>query len=74
MSASSLIKSNPVWFQKTIHLEQHSRGCHLITDHVTKALPELKQFKVGLAHLMIMHTSAALSINEVSDWSHRLSY
>ena len=44
-----------------------SRGFHLITEHVTSALPELSQVKVGLLHVFIQHTSASLTINENAD-------
>ena len=29
-----------------------------------KELPELKEYKVGILHLFLQHTSAALSLNE----------
>lgn len=52
------------WFQKTLSLPPKSRGSYLVTDEIVKQLPELKQFKVGILHLFIQHTSAALSMNE----------
>ncbi|KAG8165878.1 hypothetical protein KVR01_004430 [Diaporthe batatas] len=52
------------WFQKQFTLPSKSRGSYLITDHVVSSLPELKQYKVGLLHLFIQHTSCALSLNE----------
>lgn len=52
------------WFQKTFTLPPQSRGSFLITDHVVKQLPEIKDYKVGLLHLFIQHTSCALSLNE----------
>lgn len=52
------------WFQKTFSLPPQSRGSFLITDHVVKQLPEIKDYKVGLLHLFIQHTSCALSLNE----------
>jgi len=52
------------WFQKGFTLPSRSRGSYLITDTVTKELPELKQYKVGLLNLFIQHTSCALSLNE----------
>lgn len=36
----------------------------MITDDVVKALPELKDYKVGILHLFVQHTSCALSLNE----------
>ena len=52
------------WFQKQFTLPSRSRGSYLITDHVTKELPELKDYKVGILHLFVQHTSCALSLNE----------
>lgn len=53
--------------QKTITLPAFSRGFHLITEHITEAVPELKTFKAGVAHIFIQHTSASLSLNENAD-------
>lgn len=55
------------WFQKQISLSPHRRGFHLITQHVTGALPELARVRTGLLHVFIMHTSASLTINENAD-------
>jgi secondary thiamine-phosphate synthase enzyme len=52
------------WFQKTLTLPARSRGSYLITDSVVSQLPEIKQYRVGILHLFIQHTSAALSMNE----------
>ncbi|CEP20750.1 unnamed protein product [Cyberlindnera jadinii] len=52
------------WIQKKIPLQARSRGVYLITEEVEHALPELRDFKVGVLHLFIQHTSAALSLNE----------
>ncbi|KAK3078117.1 hypothetical protein LTS18_008397, partial [Coniosporium uncinatum] len=52
------------WFQKTFSLPSKSRGSYLITDHVTSSLPEIKNYKVGIVHLFVQHTSCALSMNE----------
>ncbi|KAF2090755.1 RalA-binding protein 1 [Saccharata proteae CBS 121410] len=52
------------WFQKTMTLPSKSKGCYLVTDHVTSSLPELKDYKVGLLNLFVQHTSCALSLNE----------
>lgn len=40
---------------------------HLITHEVRKLLPELATYEMGLAHLFLLHTSAALTINENAD-------
>jgi secondary thiamine-phosphate synthase enzyme len=52
------------WIQREITLEARPRGVHLVTSEVVAALPELEQFQVGLAHLLIRHTSASLTLNE----------
>ncbi|MCB0186616.1 MAG: YjbQ family protein, partial [Caldilineaceae bacterium] len=52
------------WFQHTIVLSARPRGFHLITDEILRQLPELRNIKVGVAHLFIQHTSAALALNE----------
>ena len=53
-----------MWFQKCIKLTPKTRGFHLVTDEILQQLPELKAVQVGLAHLLLQHTSASLSINE----------
>ncbi|RNJ58941.1 hypothetical protein D7B24_003761 [Verticillium nonalfalfae] len=52
------------WAQKQFSLPAKSRGSYLITDDVLKAVPEIKDFKVGILHLFVQHTSCALSLNE----------
>lgn len=56
-----------VWFQRDIELPSFPKGCHGISKHILDALPELSKVKVGLLHIFIMHTSAALTINENAD-------
>lgn len=51
--------------QVSIRLRERGRGCHLITDEVRTQLPELPE--AGLLHLFILHTSAALTLNENAD-------
>lgn len=53
-----------MWVQRQLRLPPRSRGLHLITHHVVEALPELAEFRVGLLHVQILHTSASLTINE----------
>ena len=53
-----------VWAQHEIALEARPRGFHLITREIELGLPELASLSVGLAHLMLQHTSAALTVNE----------
>jgi secondary thiamine-phosphate synthase enzyme len=53
-----------VWAQREIRLQSRPRGFHLVTGEVEAALPELRDLRVGLAHLFIRHTSASLTLNE----------
>jgi secondary thiamine-phosphate synthase enzyme len=53
-----------MWAQRRITLEPRPRGFHLVTDEVVRALPELRELRVGLAHLFCLHTSASLTLNE----------
>ncbi len=59
------------WFQKEVRLKPRPRGIHLITADVMEQLPELRQIRVGLAHIFIKHTSASLTLNENADPSVR---
>jgi len=56
--------------QKEIVLPPFPRGFHLITSHVESAWEEWP--RLGLLHLFIKHTSAAISINENADPSVRI--
>ncbi|GAA0786808.1 secondary thiamine-phosphate synthase enzyme YjbQ [Marinobacterium sediminicola] len=56
-----------MWYQTTIRLKSRSRGFHLITDEIEQAMPELRQVKIGLLHLLLQHTSASLTLNENAD-------
>ena len=55
------------WFQKQVELKPRTRGFHLITQEVLKQIPEIQNIKVGLAHLLLKHTSASLTLNENFD-------
>jgi len=55
------------WHQHEIELAPRSRGFHPITTEILAAIPELNRLKIGLLHLFIQHTSAALTINENAD-------
>lgn len=55
------------WFQKEISLQAKSRGFHLITQEIESQIPEIRRYKIGLAHVFIQHTSAALALNENAD-------
>ncbi|SMQ53022.1 unnamed protein product [Zymoseptoria tritici ST99CH_3D7] len=56
--------STMAWTQKTFTLPSRARGSYLITDHVYSSLPEIREYKVGILHLFVQHTSCALSLNE----------
>lgn len=60
-----------MWLQKEIILQARPRGFHLITGEIEGALAEFGPVKVGLLHVFIKHTSAALTINENADPSVR---
>jgi secondary thiamine-phosphate synthase enzyme len=51
--------------QHELLLPAFKRGFHLITDIIEKEIPALP--KTGLLHIFILHTSAALTINENAD-------
>jgi secondary thiamine-phosphate synthase enzyme len=55
------------WYQKEILLPSYPRGFHLITQEILEQLPELREYRVGLAHIFIQHTSASLALNENAD-------
>ncbi len=63
-----------MWTQKTITLKAKPRGFHLITDEITRQLPELKSYRIGLLNLFIQHTSASLTINENADTTVRQDF
>jgi secondary thiamine-phosphate synthase enzyme len=53
--------------QKELSLRAYSRGFHLITSEVIRAIPEIKNIKAGTLQVFIQHTSASLTINENAD-------
>ncbi|CAG8442195.1 5902_t:CDS:2 [Funneliformis caledonium] len=56
-----------MWFQKTLYLKSKSRGCHLITKEIEKQIPDIQNFRIGMANIFITHTSASLCLNENVD-------
>ncbi len=56
-----------MWIQKELLLKARPRGFHLITDELLRELPELRNIKVGMMNVFIMHTSASLTLNENAD-------
>ncbi|WP_028768872.1 secondary thiamine-phosphate synthase enzyme YjbQ [Shewanella fidelis] len=63
-----------MWFQKKISLTAKTRGFHLVTDEIERALPSLSRIKIGMAHLLLQHTSASLTLNENADPSVRADF
>lgn len=59
------------WQQIEITLPSKSRGFHLITDHINRAMQQLEFVAVGQVNLFIQHTSASLTLNENADPSVR---
>ncbi|MDT8305852.1 MAG: secondary thiamine-phosphate synthase enzyme YjbQ [Anaerolineae bacterium] len=55
------------WAQREIRLRARPRGFHLVTGEIVDQLPELRDFRVGLAHVFMQHTSASLALNENAD-------
>ena len=53
-----------MWVQREITLRPRPRGFHLVNGEVESAVPELRELRVGLAHLFIRHTTASLTLNE----------
>ncbi len=56
-----------MWQQFEVRLKPRQRGFHLITKEIEDALPALAKYKLGIAHLLLQHTSASLSLNENAD-------
>ncbi|MCL6361372.1 secondary thiamine-phosphate synthase enzyme YjbQ [Pectobacterium polaris] len=56
-----------MWIQYEIRLKPKARGFHLVTDEILAQVIALRQINVGLMHVFIKHTSAALTINENAD-------
>jgi secondary thiamine-phosphate synthase enzyme len=53
-----------MWVQREIRLRPRPRGFHLVTREVLEGVPEIADVNVGLLHVFIRHTSAALTLNE----------
>lgn len=53
--------------QKEIRLGSFSRGFHLITGEILRAIPEIRDMKAGTLQVFIQNTSASLTINENAD-------
>jgi len=53
-----------IWIQRQITLAAQPRGFHLVTGELLRSLPEVAGLKVGVLHLLLLHTSASLALNE----------
>jgi secondary thiamine-phosphate synthase enzyme len=56
-----------IWEQVEFSLKPRARGFHLVTEDVISSVPQLNDVEVGLLHLLLLHTSASLTINENAD-------
>ncbi|MEB8330576.1 secondary thiamine-phosphate synthase enzyme YjbQ [Flavobacteriaceae bacterium KMM 6897] len=55
------------FYQSEVNLPPFKRGFHIITEHIARALPEIKGITTGMLQVFIKHTSASLTINENAD-------
>jgi secondary thiamine-phosphate synthase enzyme len=58
--------------QYEFQLPSKTRGFHIVTDEILQKLGPLP--KMGMFHLFIQHTSAAITINEDADASVRVDF
>ena len=66
--SASLGKSVGVfWTQRHVQLPAKTRGMHLITSEVVSHVPEVVDMTMGILHVFVQHTSAALTLNENAD-------
>ena len=63
-----------MWIQKEFNLTSKPRGFHLITDEILNAIEEIASLRIGVLHIFIQHTSAALTLNENADPSVRVDF
>jgi secondary thiamine-phosphate synthase enzyme len=56
-----------MWIQKEIILTARSKGFHLVTDEIMSSITEIENINIGLVNLLLMHTSASLTLNENAD-------
>lgn len=55
------------WEQVKFTLSPRTKGSYLISDEVLAKVPQIRQYKVGVLHLFLQHTSAAITLNENCD-------
>jgi secondary thiamine-phosphate synthase enzyme len=56
----------PIWYQRTLTFKTLT-GNQIITDSVLDKLPEIKNVKIGMLNLFLMHTSAGITLGENFD-------
>lgn len=59
------------FYQKEISLRPRKRGFYLVTDEIVEQIPEVKNIKTGMMHVLIKHTSASITLNENFDFDVR---
>ncbi|KAJ1990426.1 hypothetical protein GGI25_003536 [Coemansia spiralis] len=53
------------WSQITHTFPARSKGSHLVTSEIERAISkDLQQYKIGMCNLFLQHTSASLCLNE----------
>tara|TARA_B100000945_G_scaffold287094_1_gene258441 strand:+ start:55 stop:477 length:423 start_codon:yes stop_codon:yes gene_type:complete len=55
------------WIQKKIKLKPKERGFHIINNEIISKIDSIKNIKIGMCFINILHTSASVTINENSD-------
>lgn len=53
-----------IWIQRTLTLAPRRRGVHLVTRELLGGLADLRRIDIGVLQLQILHTSAALALQE----------
>ncbi|MEO8763623.1 MAG: secondary thiamine-phosphate synthase enzyme YjbQ [Ginsengibacter sp.] len=61
-------------YQHRIQLKERKRGFHLITGEIISSIPQIIDFKIGMCHVFIQHTSASIILNEDADPSVRRDF
>nr|WP_276481056.1 secondary thiamine-phosphate synthase enzyme YjbQ [Paraflavitalea sp. H1-2-19X] len=54
-------------YQQGLALREKTRGFHLITTEILRAMPQISEIQAGMCQVFIQHTSASLTINENAD-------
>ncbi|MBN7809847.1 YjbQ family protein [Algoriphagus sp. H41] len=56
-----------LFFQKQLRLQSFPQGYHLVTSEIERAIPDIRQIRIGFLQVFLQHTSAGLCINENAD-------